>query len=747
MRLLNKQYKELRKKKNKDGKEEIMRLIIEEERRIQQRKIEKVTNMIKGKKGNVNGAGFWELNKKLGQRKKETRSTAINDEKGERVEKDEEIRKRYKEFYEDLLKPQNPRNEEEENIGNRVNEKKKEIQERAQEQKMMEITTEDVKKTIKTLKKRKAKDRSEVKNEMMIEGGEEMEKSLMRIFTEISKELKVPEEWNLVKIKSIHKKGSTLEMKNRRGIFITSNISKAYERILLRKIEEQRNTSIFQNGAKKGRSVVDNLLATMMVIDYNKRLNIPTYLIFADAVKCFDRLWLKDCLKDLAEGGVREREVAMVLEMNKKAKIEVDTPVGITEEFEEREIVKQGTVIGPVLCCGSSEKVNSVGETPITHITPNLQTQGLIYVDDISGAGSRMPMEKLLQNLRKMEEEKRFLFSIEKTKIMKIKGRKDEELRGWIRQGEVKRCKEYKNLGIWMNEKGNMERELEEYRARAKKIIANINVMASRERVGEAEIATKLYLYISMGRNAIFNNVEVWTDYNKAAMEEIDRINIGAIKKLIGMPKGTPTYGILAELGMWSMDLIILYKKLMLLHNIENTKGERLAKKIVEEQKRNKYEGDWYGGMKGMMQRCNVKVDMESIRESKSKWKRRVKKEMEEKMIRRVEREKDKRKMRFIKEYGRKEYIKMKPEQVRLIMRGKMNMIPVRDNYGERGECRLCGKGEETTEHVFKCIGKEEKEVDMKETKDREKLGEIARRAKAIIERLEEMEKGKGREN
>ena len=79
---------------------------------------------------------------------------------------------------------------------------------------------------------------------------------------------------------------------------------------------------------------------------------------------------------------------------------------------------------------GSSEKINTVGEKPITYITPNLQTQGLVYEDDTSGAGSRTPMEKLLTTLRKMEDEKRFLFNTEKTKIMKIGGKKENELRG-----------------------------------------------------------------------------------------------------------------------------------------------------------------------------------------------------------------------------------------------------------------------------------------------------------------------------
>ena len=50
-----------------------------------------------------------------------------------------------------------------------------------------------------------------------------------------------------------------------------------------------------QYGGKKGRSTKDNWLI-MAIIDENKKLGKDTYMIFADAEKCFDKLWLEDCL-------------------------------------------------------------------------------------------------------------------------------------------------------------------------------------------------------------------------------------------------------------------------------------------------------------------------------------------------------------------------------------------------------------------------------------------------------------------
>ena len=62
------------------------------------------------------------------------------------------------------------------------------------------------------------------------------------------------------------------------------------------------------------------------VIDENCRLNRKTYCYYADAYKCFDRLWLKDCLIDMWKAGMREREVMMIYKMNERAKITIETP-------------------------------------------------------------------------------------------------------------------------------------------------------------------------------------------------------------------------------------------------------------------------------------------------------------------------------------------------------------------------------------------------------------------------------------
>ena len=46
-------------------------------------------------------------------------------------------------------------------------------------------------------------------------------------------------------------------------------------------------------------STIDNIMAISAIIERNRTLKTNTYLFIADARKCFDKLWLKDCLLQL----------------------------------------------------------------------------------------------------------------------------------------------------------------------------------------------------------------------------------------------------------------------------------------------------------------------------------------------------------------------------------------------------------------------------------------------------------------
>ena len=116
---------------------------------------------------------------------------------------------------------------------------------------------------------------------------------------------------------------------------------------------------MFQNGGRKNpqkdsqKIYLSIWIATMAILDRKKELNQNTYILFADAEKCFDHLWLRIVI-DINRDGMRERKAVMLYNMNEKARIMVETPCGNTETFETERIVKQGTIFGSQLSCSST---------------------------------------------------------------------------------------------------------------------------------------------------------------------------------------------------------------------------------------------------------------------------------------------------------------------------------------------------------------------------------------------------------
>ena len=627
---------------------------------------------------------------------------------GEKVEEPNEIKKAYKEFYEDLLKERPPITEEEKEKEKEINTVFEKIMEVAETQKPIQVTDEEVKPILSHLKKKKAKDKEGWRNEMLIEGGDEMVKSIRMMANQILDSEEHPSQWTNMIINSIHKKKDIKDLKNKRGLFLTNILSKAFEKIV-----ESRTSLEFdkgQCGGKKHRGPIDNWFLLIALRDTFKHLKKHTYLFFADLVKCFDKLWLKDCIVDIWKAGIREREAKTLYLLNKKAKIWIKTPVGMTESIEVNEVVKQGTVFAVKLCCSTTGEVNHIGPRPITVINPKINTGAVIFVDDIMGGGNSGPVRGVMTNCVKMETQKKMEFSTEKSNWMVMKtGKRNEqveELDVEIKQGKIPQTDEYKYLGNWANEEGNMDKQLEVMEKRVGGVAREANLIGSYENVGDMEVVVKLLLYESTMVPTIFYNMEAWTNMRVADKQRLEVMQGKLLKKILRLPKSTPYWGLLSELGIWPVEWKINYWKLMLLHNLLHSDDDRLAKLILIEQKRSAQPNCWYSEIKTVIETLQIKQDPEST--SKQEWKTATKGAIQEKVIAEAkEKIKGMKKLRFVKNFGQKPYItEMTAHETIETLRLRLNMtMYIAGNIGKEELCQVCKKEKQTTEHVFDCTG------------------------------------------
>ena len=103
-------------------------------------------------------------------------------------------------------------------------------------------------------------------------------------------------------------------MDSKRGLFLTNIVSKIAEKLIKNRRKEtvESNLSAFQCGGVRKRGIVDNHIIVNSAIEEARERNENIYILFADLQKCFDKLWLKDCIKDIAEAGMPAGEAVLV---------------------------------------------------------------------------------------------------------------------------------------------------------------------------------------------------------------------------------------------------------------------------------------------------------------------------------------------------------------------------------------------------------------------------------------------------
>ena len=104
-----------------------------------------------------------------------------------------------------------------------------------------------------------------------------------------------------------------------------------------------------------------------------------------------------------------------IYEMNREIKAEVDTPVGKTEPFVIKEVVRQGTIYGPTLCSITTDRINKMGnDEPV--VIGDVIVRCPIFVDDIAGIGKKGDIEKVAEKMKSLEITKKFVFNNKKNK-------------------------------------------------------------------------------------------------------------------------------------------------------------------------------------------------------------------------------------------------------------------------------------------------------------------------------------------
>ena len=700
--------------------------------------------------GRTNMDPFWKYNKK---RKTDNQiGVTIRKESGERIEDKEEILKEYEKHYQNLLGS----NEATSEIGKQT---EKIVEDAINALKVIsrlepkkKITTEEVQLQIKTLKKKKAADTKGWVNEYLIHGGSDLAECIQILINMMTDQNKIPDSWSQMWIKSIFKDNRIKKLNKTRGLFMTNIVSKLQEKIIKARNRDkwEASTSPFQCGGKKGVSTIDHTMTVLEMIHRNKYLNKSTYLICIDMEKCFDKLWLESGVIELWKSGMNVVDANTLLNMNRKADVIVDSPVGKTNMFTVNNVVKQGTIYGPAICSKEMECVNTSCHKTVSYYGPHIEIESLAYVDDLIAAITKALSKTVLANIGNLEDKKKMIVNMIKSNYMVVHKKKNEntDLDATINQKKVKQTCEQEYLGTWINDKASCQFNINKRIEKCNGVTKKIEEMTCVSRVGNLSTSLKIELYPIILISVLMFNMSAWGKWSQADEKSLERFQGQTLRRLLKVPKTTPYLGILWETGIWRVSDELIYKQLMLLHNIMQSGDERILKRIIIEQNRNPIPNCWLECVKQRAKDVGIDVNVWEIsKKKKPAFKKQIKDQIRANFVDYVLKNKTT-KLRTVlkKPFMKRKFIvdgMLSPEEIRTILMTRLHMLKVKCNYKKSDSmlCQFCGKENETTEHLFECsrIGYLKTDLRMEELKLDEDNSADARNVFKFVSRVEKI--------
>ena len=267
------------------------------------------------------------------------------------------------------------------------------------------------------------------------------------------------------------------------------------------------NMTQFQNGSIKG--VVDNLFIVRGIINHATYLNKELWLTFYDIEKCFDSLWLEDCINSLCENGVRDDMLLIIYMMNRHTQITIKTPFGDTDQIVCKNLVKQGTSLGPILNNCSLDKFCKESND---YQYGRVKIKSLEFVDDLADPNSdknfAYESNLIIHNVQK---EKRIKFSSEKCELLKINSVDDKE-NIIVNDTPIKQVHVSKYLGDHFNAKGNNTDMCKERTTKAKGSTIELISLCKEVNFGEQQLEIRLLLYHAVFVPRLIYNCEAWSN-------------------------------------------------------------------------------------------------------------------------------------------------------------------------------------------------------------------------------------------
>ena len=486
-------------------------------------------------------------------------------------------------------------------------------------------TMDDLDAVLKYLKKNKSRDPLGYANEIFRPevAGDDLKKATLSLMNRIKIEQIFPDALEYCDISSIWKlKGSRNDFEFYRGIFRVT----IFRSILDRLIYNDEYTTIDANlsdsnvGARKGRNIRDNIFVMNAIINSVLKGNAEAIDVQVyDVEKCFDTLWLQECINDLYEAGLNNDKLPLLFLENQNAKVAVKTVQGISRRENIKNIVMQGSVWGSLFCTTTMDKL---GQYAYEHPDLLYLYKGVVAVPPICMVDDVMSIQKCSESaninttINAFMEMKKLTLSKKKCNRIHIgKGNeKCQELK--IHETIMKNSEREKYLGDYIDKSGKIKATIDDRISKGWGILSEIKAIINEVPLGKYKVEIGLQLRQAMLVNGLLYNSEAWHSVNLNDLASLEKIDEALLRFLLNSHAKAPLESLYMESGAIPMRFIVASRRLNFLQTILKRDEEELTRRVFMAQLEDPLEGDFVELVKEDFREIDIPFDITFVESS-----------------------------------------------------------------------------------------------------------------------------------
>ena len=326
----------------------------------------------------------------------------IKDGAGQLLVKDEEIKHRWREYFDKLFNGENESSTIE--LNDSFDETSMRFVRRIQES--------EVKEALKRMKGGKAMGPDCIPIEVWKGLGDIAIVWLTKLFNLIFRANKMPEEWRRSILVPIFKnKGDVQSCTNYRGIKLMSHTMKLWERVIEHRLRRMTSVTKNQFGFMPGRSTMEAIFLVRQLMERYREHKKDLHMVFIDLEKAYDKIPRNVMWWALEKHKVPAKYITLIKDMYDNVVTSVRTSDVDTDDFPIKIGLHQGSALSPYLFALVMDEVTRDIQGDIPWCM--LFADDVVLVDD-----SRTGVNRKLELWRQTLESKGFRLSRTKTEYM-----------------------------------------------------------------------------------------------------------------------------------------------------------------------------------------------------------------------------------------------------------------------------------------------------------------------------------------